>query len=139
MGVQERVNNNDPQFYHTLWMERYMAHDEQVKPLSTDKAYYSVYFAMDQQEYCLDGMAVVAGAQAPEGLVQRHVAAGRYAAFDCTVKTIGQTWQAIFNAWLPGSGFEVPPDGSSFEHYPPDTEAGESPVTIYLPIRVKTP
>jgi len=137
LGVQERVNNSDPQFYHTLWMERYMPHDEQVKPLSTDKAYYSVYFALDQQEYCLDGMAVAADAVAPEGLVLRQVAAGRYAAFDCTVNTIGQTWQAIFDEWLPRSAFEIPPDASSFEYYAPNTETGDSPVMIYLPIKDK--
>jgi predicted transcriptional regulator YdeE len=138
MGVQERVNNEDPKFYNTLWMERYMPYDERVKPLSTDKAYYSVYFAIDKQEYCLDGMAVVAGAAAPEGLVLREVPAGRYATFDCTVKTIGATWTHIFGEWLPKSPFVPTPESSAFEFYPPDTEGDDSPVVIYMPISDKT-
>jgi len=143
MGVQERVNNDDPEFYHTLWMERYMPYDERVKPLSTDKAYYSVYFARDQQEFCLDGMAVadaaasVAGIPVLEGLMLREVPAGRYAAFECTVKTIGQTWQGIFREWLPSSPYVPTPESSAFECYPPSTETGDSPVVIYLPISDK--
>ena len=91
-----------------------MPYDEQVKPLSTDKAYIASTLPLThEQEYCLDGMAVVTGAwQAPEGLVQRHVAAGRYAAFDCSVKTIGQTWQAIFNErGCPGRALKCPLTG----------------------------
>jgi predicted transcriptional regulator YdeE len=141
MGIQEPVNNDDPKFYHTLWMERYMPYDEQVKALSTDKAYYSIYFALDKQEYCLDGMAVasatVAGGVNAEGLVSHRVEAGSYATFDCTVKTIGQTWQHIFRQWLPQSSFEVPPDAASFEFYPPNTETDDSSVIIYLPITEK--
>jgi predicted transcriptional regulator YdeE len=138
MGIQERVNPDDPSFYHTLWMDRYMPYDEQVKPFSTDKAYYSVYFALDNVEFCLDGMAVVAGSPIPEGLVVREIPAGRYATFECTVKTIGPTWGHIIGEWLPESPLESVPGGSSFEYYPPNTETGESLVIIYLPVRDKT-
>lgn len=136
MGVIDRVPPGDPYFYRTMWMKRYMPHDNAVKPLSTDQAYYGVCFRRGpgEQEY-LAGMAVPPGTQPAEGLVIRLVPAARYAALDCTVATLAAASDRIYGEWLPASAFELDTDSCEVEFYPPQTQCGESPVRLMVPIR----
>lgn len=138
MGILARVTPENEDF-HDIWMNRFMARHDEIHPLSTDGAYYGVEFASDEQgamDY-LAGMAVGEVGSVPEGLVVRDVPAARDAVFECTVATIGQTFDAIFGRWLPDSPYEHDPGKPGFERYPPDTATGDSPVLIHVPIRPK--
>ena len=68
-------------------------------------------------------------------MTTRQVPASRYAVFECTMETIGQTYSYVYNTWLSASPYEFPPGGADFEYYPP--EGSEGTPAIYLPIREK--
>jgi len=138
MGVQERFTPGNED-YDAIWMKRFMSYHDQVQPLSTDKAYYGVSFETgiaDTWDY-VAGMAVANVGKAPQGLVMREVPPAREAVFQCTVKTIGETFDYIFKEWLPASPYEHDPSSSVFEYYPPDTATSDSPVFLHIPIREK--
>ncbi len=125
--------------YRSIWANQFMPHQDELMRLSTDKAYYGVFFETDETEV-VDHMAAVAvdaAAQAPAGLVRREVPAATYAVFDCTVKTIGQTWNAIMSEWLPASDYTYDLACASFELYPPGTEGEDGPLAIYVPVKAK--
>ena len=111
----------------------------EIKPFSTDGAYYGVDYMPDESglfEY-IAGMAVGDVADIPEGLVVREVPAATDAVVECTVATISQACSFIHGEWLPGSGYEHDASLPGLEHYPPDTTTGESPVFVHVPVRVK--
>jgi len=137
MGLMECFTHNAEDF-EGIW-KRFMAYQDQIQPLSTDKAYYGVGFGTEESskiEY-LAGMAVGDVDSLPQGLVLRDVPAARYAVFQCTVKTIHQTYDYIFDEWFPSSPYEHDEPKPLFEHYPPDTATAESPVFLHVPIRLK--
>jgi AraC family transcriptional regulator len=74
----------------------------------------------------------------PKGMVGFTVPAGRYAVFTHTgpIHTIGTTWDAIHERWLPEAGLVKAP-GPDFETYDArwDPRTGEGPVDIYVPIQ----
>jgi predicted transcriptional regulator YdeE len=140
MGVLVRVTPENEDF-HDIWMNRFMARHDEIRPHSTDGACYGVGFASGQQgamDY-LAGMAVGEVASVPEGLVVRDVPPARDAVFQCTVATIGQTFDAIFRQWLPASPYEPDPEQPGFERYPPNTTSGDSPVFLHIPVRERSP
>jgi predicted transcriptional regulator YdeE len=58
--------------------------------------------------------------------------------FECTVATIGQTYDAIFGEWLPTAPYEqTGPNPDAFERYPPNTDSGDTPVLIHIKVRDK--
>ncbi len=135
MGVVARVIPASADF-HDIWMNQFMARHDEVKPHSTDGAYYGVCFC--QGEEAIDyiaGMAVGDVATVPEGLVVREVPAATDAVFECRVATISQTYDFIHKEWLAASEFDYDRSAPDFEHYPPDTVTGESPVFIHVPVR----
>ena len=83
----------------------------------------------------LAGMAVTDVQGVPEGLTLREVPGSRYAVFECTVATISDTYDWIFDQWLKEAPYPRPGEGSSradFERYPPATDSGDSPVLLYI-------
>ena len=95
MGLQERFTPETEDF-EGIW-KRYMAHHKTIEALSDAKGWYGVCFGAedaDAMDY-LAGMAVPAGTPCPEGLVIRDVPAARDAVFECTVKTIRETYELI--------------------------------------------
>ncbi len=76
----------------------------------------------------------------PDGMVGFTIPAATYARFTHQghIKTIGATFDAIFQEWLPKSGL-VPTDGYEFEYYDdrwdPATELGD--VDIFIPVHTK--
>jgi AraC family transcriptional regulator len=137
MGVQERFTPETEDF-EGIW-KRYMAFHERIAPLSTDGAHYGVCFASDQ-EGAMDyvaGMAVPPGTDCPEGLVVRDVPAARDAVFECTVRTIRETYEFIHHTWIAGSPYVLDDPKPGFERYPPNTTRGDSPVLIHVPVRPK--
>ena len=139
MGVLVRANPKDAD-YGDIWEKQFMPSHDRISPLSTDKAYYCVYFETGEEGMAdiMAGMAVGEVASISEGLVVREVPAARYAVFECTMKTIGKTWEYIFKDWLPASQYEADAPLPGFEYFPPDAErAGDFPVSIYVPVREK--
>jgi AraC family transcriptional regulator len=84
------------------------------------------------------GITVPNGVALPEGLVEKKLAAGRYAKTTHVgpYTHLGDTWSRFMGQWLPKSGHRVG-DGSSFEVYrnTPENAAPEDLRTdLYLPI-----
>jgi len=123
--------------YEAVWEEQFMPQHAAIKAHSTDQAYYGVWFPHHEDgvpDY-VAGMAVSEGAPVPESVTAREVPASRYAVFECTMETIGQTYGYIYGTWLEASPYEFPPGGADFEYYPP--EGGEGTPAVYIPIRDK--
>jgi len=122
-----------------LWEVEFMAHHDWLEPQSADKAYYGVYLGdHDKPLDYVAGMSVESGASVPEGLVAHEMPAGLYAAFECTLQTLGPTWGHIWDEWLPGSEYELDPSRFTFDLYPPGTGSGEMVVHVYVPIVAAT-
>jgi predicted transcriptional regulator YdeE len=124
-----------------IWMDRFMKYDELLKPYSSDKAYYGAWTwtVPGVQQAYMAGMAVEGLAQIPDGLEEIILPAARYAVFDATVSTFGVVYDEIYNQWLPSSPYEYDIMAADFEYYPPNTENGDSPTQIYIPIKTRTP
>lgn len=135
LGLQERVFH-DKEDFEGIW-KRSMEYHDQVQALSTDGAYHGANYVVtegEQMDY-LAGMAVTGVQQVPEGLTLREVPGSRYAVFECTVETISDSCDWIFDKWLPTGTYGRPGQGSTkadFERYPPATDSGDSPVLIHI-------
>lgn len=80
-------------------------------------------------------MAVHRVEEIPEGMICWDVPEQTYAVFDCTLPTIGETYQYAFQTWIPSSDYRSV-KGPDFEYYDesfdPDQEG--SILHIYVPI-----
>ena len=89
-----------------------------------------------------DYMAAVAVSEAaadlPAGLTTYHVPAQRYAVFphEGTLATLCETIDAVFNRWLPASGYAVTNTPTYLERYGEnfDPVAGQGDLEIWMPI-----
>ena len=137
LGIQERANPMQVD-YHAFW-DLFEARAAEVQPIATEPAGYGVYFPTGQEGVVdvFGGMAVAPDASAPDGLVLREVPAADYAIVECTMGGIGPTWGAIYEEWLPSSGYEEDGPKPCFEHFPPGCHEGTAPVRIHLPVRKK--
>jgi predicted transcriptional regulator YdeE len=123
-----------------IWMNQFIPHAEQLRPFSLDDAFYGAWIWVDENTTAyLAGMAVEALPEIPQGLMEKVLPAAKYAVFDCTVSTIGQTYDQAYREWLPNSPYEYDITASDFEYYPPSTESGDRLAQIFIPIREKQP
>ena len=136
LGLPARVPREaqNEETFKAIWIDFEKRHDE-IKPYSTDGAYYGISFGTDEAgevDY-LAAMAVEPSVDVPEGLVLREVPAARYAVFECPVGAIGRTYRLIFSGWLPGSSFELSRSAAVFEQY---AHEGQEPtlVRIHVPL-----
>jgi AraC family transcriptional regulator len=135
LGLVERFSHDEDDF-EGIW-KRFMRYHNQIQALSTDGAYYGASFAVapgKEMDY-LAGMAVDQVDDVPEGLTVREVPASRYAVFECTVETIGDTYDWIFGQWLEIAPYARPGERSpkaDFEHYPPAADSADRPVLIHI-------
>jgi predicted transcriptional regulator YdeE len=83
----------------------------------------------------LAGFGVTSQPELPEGMAQWDVPAQTYAVFPCTLHTIHQTYQYIFEIWFPQSGYQKG-DGPDLEVYSEtfDMATGEG-MAIYMPVK----
>jgi predicted transcriptional regulator YdeE len=83
----------------------------------------------------LAGFGVSSVPELPEGMAQWDVPAQTYAVFPCTLQTIHQTYQTIFETWFPQSGYQKA-DGPDLEVYGDtfDLTTGEG-MAIYMPVK----
>ena len=135
-GVQRRFSapdEEDPGF-QDIWMNRFMARHGEIEPFCSDKGFYGVWFGdvdAGPADY-LAGMSVARREGFPSDLALREVPAGTYAVFECSVRTIGETYDAIFKEGASGAGYSLDRSAPHFEHYPPGTSSQDSPVFIYV-------
>jgi len=141
LGVEEEfalIERDDPGFVK-IWLERFEANHEQVRPLSLDKAYYGIFFYPSKQvgrpQRYLAGMRVVQIPETPADWVVREISAARYAVFETTLAQIGDTTDQAFARWLPGAGYEHDYPKPHFDFMPPEATRADSPVTVWIPIR----
>ncbi len=83
----------------------------------------------------LAGYGVKKVTSLPPGMERWDVPEQKYAVFPCTLKTIRQTYQHIFETWFPNSAYEKG-NGTDFEFYSEnfDPVSGEG-MAIYMPIK----
>ncbi len=135
LGLQQRFSPDNEDF-QGIW-KRFMKYHNQIQGLSTDGAYYGANFTAEpgkEMDY-LAGMAVDAVDDVPAGLTLREVPGSRYAVFECTVATLGDTYDWIFGEWLKTAPDIRPVDRSpkaDFERYPPATDSADTPVLIHI-------
>jgi AraC family transcriptional regulator len=82
------------------------------------------------------GNAVTQVVELPAGMSRWDVPANTYAVFPATLATIGQTFDHIFNTWLPASGYQ-PTAGPYFERYGEDFSMDNPLLSIYIPVEKK--
>jgi AraC family transcriptional regulator len=73
----------------------------------------------------------------PVGMMGRHVPAAKYAVFQCTLPTLGATYQYIMEQWQPASGYERG-EGPDFEVYDESWDMDDelnSPMYVYWPVK----
>jgi AraC family transcriptional regulator len=89
----------------------------------------------DGRFHYLAGFEVSDAEDLPEGMEKWSVPEQQYAVFPCSLKTIHETYQYIFETWLPQSGY-TKADGPDFEFYGEafDMETGEG-MAIYMPVK----
>lgn len=139
-GVQRRFSapdKEDPGF-EDIWMNRFTPRWAEIESFCSDKGFYGVWFGdlgSESTDY-LAGMSVENLQGFPSDLVTRDVPAATYAVFECTVRTIGETYDAIFEEWPPGAAYERDLGAPHFEYYPPGTSSQDSPVFIHVPVRI---
>ena len=101
--------------------------------------YYDDPESTPEAELSSDAAVVVAeGAKIPEGLVEKRIAAGRYA---CTTfvgpyEQLGDVWARFMGHWLPASGERLG-EGSAFEIYvnnPMEVPKEQLITELYLPL-----
>jgi AraC family transcriptional regulator len=87
----------------------------------------------------LCGVEISPGTELPREFAVRKLPAHRYAVFAHRghVSSLGETCDAIFNAWLPESGTKMPEDGAYFfERYGPefDPVTGNGGCEVWIPV-----
>jgi len=137
-GVLRKYSDSDVEDagFQDIWMRGFMPRYGEIEPLCEDKGFYGVWFGdirVGAADY-LAGAAVTEREAVPDDLAVREIPAARYAVFRCTVGTIGETYDAIFGAWMVEGGYDLDPELPHFEYYPPETASQESPVFIYVPV-----
>jgi predicted transcriptional regulator YdeE len=138
MGVQVTGIPMEMDF-QSIWANRYMKFDAQLVALRADEAYYGVYFWTGEGQTMdfVAGVYVAPGTDPIEGVVLRKVPAASYAVFDCTMATIGPTWIAAMQEWLPAGGYEYDGAKAGWERFPTGSSAPDAPVEIYVPVKAK--
>ena len=144
LGVEEEfalIESDDPGFAK-IWLERFEAKHELVRPFSIDKAYYGIFFYAPERvgrpARYLAGMRVAHIPATPADWVLREIAAARYAVFETTLAQIGDATDHALARWLPEAGYEHDNPRPHFDFMPPEATHADSPVTVWIPIRHRT-
>jgi predicted transcriptional regulator YdeE len=136
LGVSHTVHRGSEtsELFAGIW-KTFESHKDSIQPLATAKVYYGVTFSTadpDVTEY-LAGMQVPVGTPSVAGLEARSVPGGQYAVFECSVDSIGPTYQHVFGTWSPTAAAQFEEGRPSFEQFPDNTT--EEPVRLHIPVR----
>lgn len=125
--------------YMALW-EEFAKVEASVEDLAVSDEVFGVQYDMDDQtgEFTyLAGIAVDAeadDADIPDELTSVDVPERRYAVFETTLETVGETMDAIYGEWFPQSGHEHA-ESPEFERYglefDPETNPG---FEVWIPL-----
>lgn len=91
----------------------------------------------DVEPWYIAGAEVATAGRVPEGMVARAVPAEKYAVFECTLPTLGETYKYIMEEWQPASGYERA-EAPDFEVYDDNWAMNDpvgSPMYVYWPIK----
>ena len=85
------------------------------------------------------GAAVVQAVDLPAGMTRWNVPENTYAVFETTLPNIGETFDTIYNSWLPTSGYQHVA-APYFERYGEtfDPDDPTSKLSIYIPVEKRT-
>lgn len=134
VGMLYRGRNETGQEIPQLW-DVFIPRRDEIKN-RTDIAYGVMgnYDPATGEFDYLAGFGVDRVDDIPEGMKRWDVPEQKYAVFTCTLRTLRQTYDAIYRQWLPQSGHEHA--GSvEFELYDEHFEGDDSDMYIYVPIR----
>ena len=101
---------------------------------------YGLCFGMpnDQEPWYIAGFEVSQVDELPAGMLSMTVPAQKYAAFPCTLGTIGATYRTITEEWQPRTGHEHAdaPDFELYDEEPnPDAPPQDMRLWLYWPIK----
>jgi AraC family transcriptional regulator len=128
-------NSEIPQMWGT-----FMSRAGEVKHMvQFPNAAYGVCDNMDHETGEFDYVAAFEVSQVedvPEGMVGLEIPGGTYAVFTCTLPTLGETFDHVYQVWLPKSGYQRA-CGPEFELYDEQfsTDEPDSPMYIYIPVK----
>ena len=89
----------------------------------------------DGRFHYLAGFEVTEATNLPDGMERWDVPEQKYAVFPCSLETIGQTYQYVFDTWFSQSGYKKG-DGPDFEFYSKNFFPGvNDEMAIYIPIK----
>jgi AraC family transcriptional regulator len=91
---------------------------------------------MSKLDY-MAGNPVEKAADLPMGMEHWNVPANTYAVFETTLPKISETFDYIFGAWLPTSGYQQTA-GPYFERYGEDFSPDNPKLSIYIPVEKKS-
>lgn len=119
-----------------LWEE--FSQREAVLPelAATDEAFGVEYdFDHETNEFTyLAGVAVETPTEVPDAFDRVDVPGGRYAVFETTLESVGETMDAIYGEWLPDAAYERA-DGPEFECYGPGFDPETNPsFEVWIPV-----
>ena len=128
---------NDNQEIPQLWGE-FGPRVGEVKGVINPDVCYGICDNFDESSGAFDYVAVLEvsdDATAPEGMVRWDIPAQTYAVFECTLPTIGETFDHIHKTWFPQSGYQRAP-GPEFELYDKDFDPNNpsSKMQIFIPV-----
>lgn len=140
VGLRIHTKPMTPEIPH-LWDQFAPRMDEVQHPAEPGVS----YGLMDHFDHKLGELDYMAGnpvetvGDLPTGMTHWDVPANTYAVFEATLPTLGETFDHIYNKWLPTSGYQQAP-GPYFERYGEtfDPHDPNSKLSVYIPVVKKT-
>jgi len=112
----------------------------EIQHLAEPGVSYGLMDHFDQKIGALDymaGNAVEKVVELPAGMTHWNVPANTYAVFEARLATIGETFDYIYNSWLPTSGYQQAA-GPYFERYGGTFSPADPRLSIYIPVEKKS-
>jgi AraC family transcriptional regulator len=136
VGMKYRGKNQHNEISQ-LW-RKFGPHMHEVRNVRAADLAYGVMDNYDENKGDFDYVAALEvenATEVSEGMTALIVPAQTYAVFPCTLNTIRQTYDTIYQSWMPASGYQRA-TGPEFELYdehfdPNDSSSG---MFVYIPI-----
>jgi AraC family transcriptional regulator len=137
IGMKYRGKNENKEIPQ-MW-DRFIPRTGEIKHKVNPHVAYGVMGNYDESSGEFDyvaGFEVESSADIPEGMVSWQVPAQTYAVFTCTLPTLIEAFQRVYQTWLPQSGYRRA-DGPEFELYDEkfNPEDGRLEMYIYIPVK----
>ena len=134
MQIQCEDNHAIPQLWESFNKRSKEFKPKAVKPITA----YGVCSDFDMKNNSFTytaGLKVKDISNIPSGMITMEIPAQEYAVFECTLPTIMETMNNIFQEWLPKSDYQRA-DGPEFEFYDTDFDPKkpESKLYIHIPV-----